>query len=57
MAFAFHVREEWDILVTDDGRGFLNDGRRDYLEHTYKTKIMKANEFVDYLDKLCREEA
>lgn len=38
MVFATHFRERRDIFVTDDARGFINDGRRKYLGGKYNTK-------------------
>lgn len=55
MAFTSHVRDRRDIFVTDDAKGFINEGRRSYLEQKYHTKIMKANEFLDYLFEYDRE--
>jgi hypothetical protein len=49
MVFASHVRDTRDIFVTDDARGFINDGRRAHLQRKYQTTIMTAKEFLDYL--------
>jgi hypothetical protein len=49
IAFTSHVRDVRDIFVTDDRKGFINDGRREYLEATYRTKVISTSEFRDYL--------
>jgi len=50
MAFASHVRAGRDIFVTDDKRGFIRHGRRERLEHTYSTRIVTTQEFLEYVD-------
>jgi hypothetical protein len=57
MVFTTHVRERRDIFVTDDARGFINDGRREYLEGRYNTKIMRSEELFDFLLRLSHEDA
>ena len=57
IAFTSHVRDARDIFVTDDRKGFINDGRRKYIETTYPTKVMTTSEFRDYLAKVEQENA
>jgi len=49
MIFHAHVREQRDIFVTNDCRGFIRDGRREKLQEGYNTQIMTRNEFEDFI--------
>jgi hypothetical protein len=57
IAFTSHVRDGRDIFVTDDRKGFIDDGRREYLEATYHTKVMTSSEFRNYLAEIERRNA
>lgn len=46
MIFCTHVREKRDIFVTNDRKGFINDGRRELLEQRFATKIHTPEEFL-----------
>lgn len=52
MAFTSHVRDVRDIFVSDDLSGFINHGRREYLEATYQTRVMSIEEFRTYLENV-----
>ena len=56
MVFVTHVRERHDIFVTDDASGFINDGRRKYLEGRSNTKILRSEELFDFLLRLSHED-
>jgi len=47
MIFDAHARAPRHVLVTNDARGFINDGRRDQLERLGQTRILTLPEFLD----------
>jgi len=51
MIFHAHVREGRDIFVTNDIRGFVNDGRREKLQERFNTKIMTSEELLFSISK------
>ena len=50
MILMAHIREGRDVLVTNDIKGFIADGRRERIEKESGTKIMTAEEFLNYCD-------
>ena len=50
MIFCTHAREKRDIFVTNDQKGFINDGRREFLEQRFGTTIRTAEEFFSICD-------
>ncbi len=46
MIFCTHIREKREIFVTNDKRGFVDNGRRQLLEQRYRTKILTGAEFL-----------
>ncbi len=46
MIFCSHVRDNRDIFISDDRKGFVNDGRRATLETEFKTRILTSGEFL-----------
>ena len=46
MIFCTHVRDRRDIFISDDRKGFVNDGRRAALERAFGTRILTSDEFV-----------
>lgn len=51
MIFQAHVRGRRDIFVTNDRRGFINDGRREKLQKLFNTQIMTPNEFIGFCNE------
>ena len=51
MILAAHSREGHDILVTNDAKGFINNGRREKIEKVFKTKILNVIEFENQLER------
>jgi hypothetical protein len=49
MVFEAHVRRRRHVLVTNDVRGFVNDGRREALERLGRTRILTPAEFRDHV--------
>jgi len=47
-----HRRENRDIFVTEDKKGFINGSRREALERLCCTRIMTVEEFGDFGDSL-----
>ncbi len=41
-----HVRDQRDIFVTNDVRGFIRGGRREQLQAAFRTTIMTRDEFM-----------
>jgi hypothetical protein len=46
MIFCAHVRDRRRVFVTNDAKGFINDGRRDELQRRFNTTIMTSGEFI-----------
>lgn len=46
MILSTHVRERREIFVTNDRRGFVDNGRREFFEEQFGTKIMTGEEFL-----------
>ena len=46
MILCAHIRACRDIFLTSDRKAFVNEGRRQQLATTYKTRIMTRDEFV-----------
>ena len=46
MILEAHAREKRDIFVTNDKKGFINNGRRDELQTVLKTRILTREEFL-----------
>lgn len=44
-----HVRDGREIFVTDDRKGFIDNGRRDALQSLLKTRILTREEFLQEL--------
>jgi hypothetical protein len=49
-----HARENRDVLVSDDARAFIHDGRRERLEQLCKTRVMTVEEFCEHAQALPR---
>ena len=49
MIFTSHVRHRHDIFLTNDMKGFINDGRREALESKCSTRIPTTSEFIELL--------
>jgi hypothetical protein len=45
MILCAHVRNGRSILISNDAKAFINDGRREQLQHEFKTQIMTVEEF------------
>jgi hypothetical protein len=59
MIFEAHVRARRHVLVSDDARGFIAEGRRQQLEHLGRTRIVTLTElealaYAGELDNLYR---
>lgn len=52
MILAAHIREQRDVFVTDDKKGFIDNGRREIIEKAFGTKILTQSEFIEYCQKL-----
>lgn len=46
MILCTHIREKREIFVTNDRKGFVDNGRRDLLEQRYRTRILTGKEFL-----------
>lgn len=46
MIFCAHIRERRDVFVTEDRKGFVNEGRRERLQQKFNTNIMTKDEFL-----------
>lgn len=46
MILEAHAREGRDIFVTNDKKGFIDDGRREKLQSLLKTRILTREEFL-----------
>lgn len=46
MIFCAHIRAGRQVFVTNDKKGFIDEGRREELEHKFRTRIMTATEFI-----------
>jgi hypothetical protein len=46
MILEAHAREGRDIFVTNDRKGFIDDGRREKLQSLLKTRILTHEEFL-----------
>ena len=57
MILCAHVRSRRDVLVSNDRRAFVDNGRREAIASTFHTSVMTAAEFEDYLSGLERETA
>jgi hypothetical protein len=60
MMFEAHVRRRRHVLVTEDARGFIRDGRRDRLERLGETRVLTPDELEELaaslrLSELVRE--
>jgi hypothetical protein len=49
-----HAREGRDVLVSDDARAYIRDGRRERLEQLCETRVMTLEEFCEYAQALAR---
>lgn len=49
MILEAHAREGRDLFVTNDRKGFIDDGRRERLQALLKTRIMTSEEFLEEL--------
>ena len=49
MIIEAHARERRDIFVTNDRKGFIDDGRREKLQTLLKTRIVTSEEFLEEL--------
>ena len=49
MILEAHAREGRDIFVTNDRKGFIDDGRREKLQSLLKTRILTREEFLEEL--------
>jgi len=44
--FCAHIREKRCVFVTNDKKGFIDDGRRELLEGKFGTRILTGDEFL-----------
>ncbi|HOD20581.1 MAG TPA: hypothetical protein PLF04_02650 [Candidatus Fermentibacter daniensis] len=44
-----HVRHHHDIFLTNDKKGFINNGKREALEGRFSTRVLTTNEFIELL--------
>jgi len=51
MILTAHIRDKRDLFITNDLKGFVSNGKRDYIQETFKTKIMTREEFKSYLEQ------
>ena len=51
MILCAHLHKKRDILVSNDKRAFINDGRREAIENEFDTRIMTVEEFDAFLDE------
>ena len=54
MILEAHHRDQRDVLVTEDAKAFINDGRRELLEALCVTRIMRVDEFCDGVAELAK---
>jgi hypothetical protein len=54
MILEAHYRDRRDVLVTEDAKAFINDGRREALETLCRTRIMRVDEFCDDVAELAK---
>lgn len=54
MILEAHHRDRRDVLVTEDAKAFINDGRREALEALCKTRIMRVDEFCDGVAEMAK---
>jgi len=54
MILEAHSRDGRDVLVSDDARAYIHDGRRERLEQLCDTRIMTVVEFCAYAEALAR---
>lgn len=52
MILCAHVRSGRDVLVSNDRKAFIKDGRRDSIESEFGTKVMTVAEFEEHLREL-----
>lgn len=52
MIFCAHSREKRTIFVTNDKRGFIDGGRRDFLQKQFNTKILTGEEFLQLCNSI-----
>lgn len=52
MILCAHVLAGRDVLVSNDRRAFVNNGRREAIEAAFATRVMTAEEFEAYLRNL-----
>ncbi len=48
MILCAHIREGRDIVVTNDVKGFIREGRRERIEREFEAKIMTSEEFLGF---------
>jgi hypothetical protein len=54
MVLEAHQRDGRDVLVTDDGKAFINHGRREFFETAFTTRIMRVDEFCENVADLAK---
>jgi hypothetical protein len=54
MILEAHAREGRDVLVSDDARAYIRDGRRERLEQLCETRVMTVEEFWEHAQALPR---
>lgn len=52
MILCAHIRENRDVLVTNDCKGFIKHGRREVIEKEFDTIIMTVDEFDDRIEEI-----
>jgi len=52
MILCAHMRENTDVLVTNDRKGFIDHGRREAIEWEFSVRVMTVDEFEDHLGRL-----
>jgi hypothetical protein len=52
MILSAHVRSNRDILVSNDRRAFVSEGRRERIEAEYGIRVMTVAEFEAYVSEL-----
>lgn len=55
MILEAHHRDRRDVLVSEDAKAFINDGRRELLETLCVTRIMRVDEFCERVAKLAQD--
>ncbi len=43
-----HIRAGYDIFVTDDAKGFIDNKKREKIEKKFNTRIMLSKEFLEF---------